>query len=175
MLIDPSGNRRRKGPWPGDPTRIVEYLVEACDPCEHADYAYLVNEILVSDFYTPRYFDSAPQSGIQYSFRGSIQAPHQVLPGGYLSWFDPLEGNWWQQSGKDDPVKLGPVASNVRSLREAIAGLRADGRKGTQLSAKVLEERVGQRRDQAKAARQARAKRLRASIQVRSKLSLKNT
>ena len=35
----------------------VHYLVEVCDPCEDGKCAYYINGVLVSDFYTPDYFD----------------------------------------------------------------------------------------------------------------------
>jgi hypothetical protein len=56
-----------------------------------------VNGILVSDFYTPHYFDPIAASGVRYSFTGAITQPRQVLRGGYLSWKDSVSGHWWQE------------------------------------------------------------------------------
>ena len=67
----------------------VNYLVEVCDPSEAAEHAYSCNGILVSDFYTPNYFDPVKAGGVRYSFTGAITEPLQVLLGGYLSWQDP--------------------------------------------------------------------------------------
>src|SRR5438876_8648288 len=50
MLVDPFGNRLIAGQSPMENQGRVEYLVEACDPCEHASFAYSVNGVLVSDF-----------------------------------------------------------------------------------------------------------------------------
>ena len=76
----------------------MEYLVEVCDPSEAAEFGYTVNDILVSDFYTPRFFDPAVDTQARYSFTGAITKPRQVLRGGYVSWHDPVSNHWWQQT-----------------------------------------------------------------------------
>jgi hypothetical protein len=96
MLADPWGRRLHGGQSVKPDQGRVEYLVEVCDPCETADVAYRINGLLVSDFYTPKYFDSVANPHVRYSFTGAISAPRQVLPGGYLSWHDPTTGHWWQ-------------------------------------------------------------------------------
>ena len=97
MLADPYGNRLVASDSinPKRPGR-VEYLVEVSDPSEDAKFAYSINGVLVSDFYTPRYFDPVESKGVQYSFTGSITKPRQVLQGGYLSWHDPIDDHWYQ-------------------------------------------------------------------------------
>src|SRR5262249_17382104 len=60
----------------------LEYLVEVCDRCEDESCAYLINDILVSDFYTPRYFDPTGLASVRYSFSGKITRPRQVLKNG---------------------------------------------------------------------------------------------
>ena len=97
MLGDPWGSRFMAGPSIKPDQGRVEYLVEVCDPCETAQVGYRVNGILVSDFYTPHYFDPVTSAGTRYGFTGALTAPRQVLPGGYLSWHDPTTGHWWQQ------------------------------------------------------------------------------
>ena len=57
----------------------------------------LFRSVLVSDFYTPNYFDPVKAPGVRYSFTGAITEPRTVLKGGYLSWQDPVSGNWWQE------------------------------------------------------------------------------
>lgn len=57
MLADPWGNRLVPGRSIKPNQGRVEYLVEVCDPSEAAQFAYTVNDVLVSDFYTPRFFD----------------------------------------------------------------------------------------------------------------------
>src|SRR6185436_13761839 len=74
----------------------VEFLVEVCDPSEDEQFAYHVNNILVSDFYTPHFFDPVKASGVRYSFTGAIDAPRKVLDGGYISWEDTATQHWFQ-------------------------------------------------------------------------------
>ena len=98
MLADPFGNRLVPGPSIKRGQGRVEYLVEVCDPSESAEFGYTVNDMLVSDFYTPRFFDPVHSSAIRYSFTDAIKRPRQVLRGGYLSWHDPKTDHWWQQT-----------------------------------------------------------------------------
>jgi hypothetical protein len=97
MLVDPFGNRLVAGDSPKPDQGRVEFLVEVCDPPEAAAFAYTVNGITVSDFYTPAYFDPIQAAGVRYSFTGAITEPRQVLQGGYLSWHDPVSDHWWQE------------------------------------------------------------------------------
>lgn len=89
MLIDPTGNRTVAGDSVHPDQTRVSYLVEACDPSEGAQFGYSVNSLLVSDFYTPAFFDPVQVDGVRYSYTGAITAPRQVLEDGYLSWYDP--------------------------------------------------------------------------------------
>src|SRR3954469_20866773 len=54
MLADPFGNRLVPGRSPKRGQGRVEFLLEVCDPSEAAEFGYTVNDILVSDFLTPR-------------------------------------------------------------------------------------------------------------------------
>lgn len=98
MLVDPFGNRMTAGQSPKAGQGRVEFLVEVCDPSEDTPYAYRVNGILVSDFYTPDYFDPVASPNVRYSFTGAIKAPRQVLKGGYISWHDPISDHWFQET-----------------------------------------------------------------------------
>jgi hypothetical protein len=97
MLADPFGRRVIPGKSPKAGQGRVEFLVEVCDPCEADAFAYTVNDILVSDFYTPRFFDPRRAHGVRYSFTGAITGPREILRGGYISWHDPISNHWWQQ------------------------------------------------------------------------------
>lgn len=97
MLVDPFGNKQVAGDSPKDDQGRVSFLVEVCDPSEAAEFAYSVNGVLVSDFYTPRFFDPVVASGVRYSFTDAVGEPRQVLRGGYLSWLDPQTSHWWQE------------------------------------------------------------------------------
>ena len=100
MVFDPLGNNMRTAPAielrggevHNAPGRF-RYLMEICDPCESADFAYKIGDVVVSDFCTPYYYDDvAVRRGRKYSFNGGITAPRQVPKGGYLSWFNPRIG-----------------------------------------------------------------------------------
>lgn len=95
MLVDPYGNKMKSGLSPNGKER-VHYLVEVCDPCEDSSCAYFINGFLVSDFYTPEYFNSAGNSSTKYSFKGSLTKPRQILKNGYLSWYSPKDKQWHQ-------------------------------------------------------------------------------
>lgn len=81
MLVDPFGDRLIAGPSPRPGQGRVEFLVEVCDPSEDDRFAYTVNDVLMSDFYTPRFFDPVRGAGLRYSFTGALTEPRQVLPG----------------------------------------------------------------------------------------------
>jgi hypothetical protein len=70
MLADPFGNRLVPGQSPKPGQGRVEFLVEVCDPSERARFGYTVNDVLMSDFYTPRFFDPVRVQSVRYSFTG---------------------------------------------------------------------------------------------------------
>jgi hypothetical protein len=117
MLVDPFGRRKVKGASPKPGQGEVIFLVEACDPSEA--YSYTVNGIRVSDFYTPNFFDPVTSASTRYSYMGVIREPRQVLPGGYISWFDPQSDAWWQMfvdnDGEREFTCPGKQASGVSS------------------------------------------------------------
>ena len=102
MLADPFGRRLKAGNLPDQAAQLglkgsrVRFLVEVCDPSEGGQFAYQINGVLVSDFYTPRYFDPVKAAGVQYSFTGMITAPRTVLDGGYISWQNLSTRHWMQ-------------------------------------------------------------------------------
>ena len=129
MLADPFGNRTVAGdpppqaPKPVSDFQRVLYLVETCDPPEDAQYGYHVNGVLVSDFITPHYYDPSGATGVQFSFRGHIKAPHEVLEAGYVSFGNPVDNHWYQivvQNSKVMLRDLGVLKTKGKSLRETI-------------------------------------------------------
>lgn len=129
MIADPFGDRLVAGRAPDAPKaakdqKRVEYLVEVCDPSEDAQHAYTVNDILVSDFYTPDFFDPVPASGVRYSFTGALRGPRRILKNGYLSWHNPVDDHWYQLRwfGTPSPVvtDLGVFGTSSMSTREWI-------------------------------------------------------
>jgi hypothetical protein len=138
MLADPFGNRTVAGsPPPQAPSPLsalsrVVYLVEVCDPCEDAQFAYGVNGQQLSDFITPHYYDPNGATGTRYSFRGNIQSPHTVLENGYVSFGNPITSEWYQlviSNGQAQVRDLGKLSRNGRSLRETIDDLVRSVRK----------------------------------------------
>jgi hypothetical protein len=103
MLADPFGNRLMVGQSPIAEQGRVEFLVEVCDPSEAPENGYSVNNLLVSDFYTPEYFNPVENAELRYSFTGRITKPRQVLQGGYLSWHELEKDHWWQAIWFDTP------------------------------------------------------------------------
>ncbi len=124
MLADPFGNRLVAGQSPAEGQGRVEFLVEVSDPSEASAYGYKVNGLLLSDFYTPHYFDAVEAPGVRYSFSGKITKPIDVLPGGYLSWHDPVSDEWfqWQYFDESTIVSLGKLTMQG-SLRATIERL----------------------------------------------------
>jgi hypothetical protein len=130
MLADPFGSRTIAGsPPPDAPDPVsgferVVYLVEVCDPCEDAQFAYTANGVTVSDFITPAYYNPTASAGIRYSFGGNIQGPHTVLDGGYVSFGNPVDNHWYQtivREGQPQLRDLGVIsATNGKSLRELV-------------------------------------------------------
>jgi hypothetical protein len=120
MLVDPSGTWTVAANSPHPDQGRVLVLVEICDPTQATQYGYTVNGIMLSDFYTPRYFDPVAATGVQYSFSGAITKPLQVLDGGYLSWWDPITTHMFQlfvNGAKKRLEELGPVPGGFETLR----------------------------------------------------------
>lgn len=121
MLADPFGNRIFAGNSIKKGQGRVEYLVEVCDPSEAPQFGYTVNGVLLSDFYTERFFDPVKSSGVRYSFTGAIRQPRQVLNGGYITWRDPVSTHVFQQfvqNGIKRIEDLGPLPSGFGSMRQ---------------------------------------------------------
>lgn len=129
LLVDPTGSRLYpsigielvNGEFKDQPETKFEYLVEICDPCEGADFAYMINGVAVSDFYTPHYFDPVTLPSVRYSFGGKITRPRQLLKGGYLSWRDPDGKSFRQARVFEGPeivtIPIPPEAMGKRPLR----------------------------------------------------------
>jgi hypothetical protein len=165
MLADPFGSKTIAGAPPSqapDPVSSLDrvlYLVEVADPCEDAQFAYQANGVLVSDFITPHYYDPGAASGVQYSFGGNIQEPHQVLEGGYVSFGNPVDNNWYQIVVKGGQVQLRDLgvldSTTGKSLREMIDHQVRVARKAERYRLKPLARAAGAGASPAPAARLA--------------------
>lgn len=112
MITDPLGNRMVTSRPVARHEHNVRFLVEVCDPCEDANFAYTIDGVLVSDFYTPAYFQAHRARGTRYDFTGHIEQPRQVLQGGYLSWLN-LDNNHLEQEVYFD------IQPEIRDLGDA--------------------------------------------------------
>lgn len=169
MLADPFGNRLVPGDSPKTDQGRVEFLVEVCDPSEASQFGYTVNGILVSDFYTPNYFDPVVAPGVRYSFKGFITEPRQVLNGGYLSWHDPGTDHWWQELvDQDETVSfrdLGILKTSDGSIRSQIDRLSASRTHSALSTGTISTGHIGLRLNAIAPATSARAQRLHIAIQ----------
>lgn len=78
------------------------YAFEMCDAVEDDQYAYVIDNVKVSDFVLPDYFQPRiPAKDGKYDFGGHLHQPvPAMLPGGYLSQFavgEPGHVNGWTQ------------------------------------------------------------------------------
>ncbi len=120
MLVDPFGNRMVTSGSVKEGQGRVNYLVEVCDPSEDDAFSYSVNGILLSDFYTPHYFDPVISPSIRYSFTGAITKPKQILKGGYLSWLDPATGKWWQATYFGTRLRVDDISGRMDMLEGSL-------------------------------------------------------
>ena len=124
MLIDPTGSATRSGRKMvvqggvlQDIEGTVDYILEACDPVEDESYAYEINGVKVSDFYTPRYFDDAKTGGVRYTYRDQLSRPREVGRNGYLSWHDPV-ADQLQQLRNFDAYTIVPLEPHAAAANE---------------------------------------------------------
>lgn len=165
MITDPFGSRSIPGASPRDGQGDVEFRGGVCDPCEHPDSAYLVNDVLVSDFCTPAFWE--PSSKGRRSFTGAVQEPYQLLPGGHLCWYDPATNTWWLRRLADGvltDIEVGMIDPEHGTVREFLCR-HSLHLQATKLSLEAFEARVGITRQRAMRASQSRAYWLRASLQ----------
>jgi len=164
MVTDPFGSRTFPGASPRHDQGEVEFSGGICDPCEHPDHAYLVNDVLVSDFCTPAYFD--PASKDRRSFTSAIKDAFEVLPGGHLCWYDPATNGWWIRRHDGTQLvddELGVAEPERGTVREFV-DRRALHLLSTKMTLEQFEARVGSRRQNSLRASQSRAYWLRASL-----------
>jgi hypothetical protein len=85
------------------------YAYEVCDACEDDSFGYQINNVLVSDFVYPAWFESfRTQGSTQFDRMNQIQNPLQLLAGGYIGVFSVSDGSGWQQQTAEK------IPTNVR-------------------------------------------------------------
>lgn len=166
MLADPYSSRLIGGDSVVGDGKRVEYLVEICDPCQDAAFGYQINGVLVSDFYTPNYFNASGTAGAQYDYLGKMPRPRTVLEGGYLSWRDPLTNHLFRAdmiSSQLFVFDLGVVPPTAVSLRSHVDAMPTPlNKKLIKQSAVKSPKRVGIRQQlNHRVASQMKAERLR--------------
>lgn len=124
LLVDPSGSRLRSGPLLEEAVELglaqhqVQYVVEICDPVADGQYGYQINGVLLSDFFTPSYYDPTPSPGVRYDFVGALSAPMKVVDNGCLSWLDPVTGDIMQlQNFMGPDLRLHPQVVDLSNSR----------------------------------------------------------
>ena len=143
MLVDPFGHRTAAGRSPKPGQGQVEFLVEACDPCEAPSLAYTIDGVLVSDFITPRFYDPRQTSGARYSFGGHIQ---RAAP-------DPQRRLHLVVGPEVQPHLAGDLARHARS---GVQGPRRGRLRLRSVAARVVDANTEHPRNRHRAARRRR-------------------
>jgi len=93
MLADPWIN------WcaMGNDSKI--YALEVCDAVESDDLGYKIDDVLVSDFVTPAWFE--PTEADRLDFKQHVTKELELARGGYISIYDPSSG-WTQINAKGE-------------------------------------------------------------------------
>ena len=80
-------------------TAGILYAYEVCDAREDDSLGYQIDNILLSDFVYPSWFESfRAEDSTQFDRMNKIQAPLQLLAGGYIGTFNVTSGRGWQQT-----------------------------------------------------------------------------
>ena len=116
MLVDPWGDRFTPAADvdPNHPDRQVFYLVEVCDPCETSSYG--IEGVQVSDFILPSFYEPAATRPVDFLNTLAGPLPERVPPNCYISWIDPADGRWHQQTA--DGVIVTADVTHGRNPRE---------------------------------------------------------
>jgi len=84
------------------------YAYEVCDACEDDSFGYKIDDILLSDFVYPSWFENFRAAGsTRFDQMNKIQKPLQLLTGGYIGVFNATSGSGWQQiTDEQHPTNL---------------------------------------------------------------------
>ncbi|NBA78212.1 hypothetical protein GOQ04_21820 [Emticicia sp. ODNR4P] len=83
MCIDPYGQRIVRGKDFEDSTKEVEFLVELADPIANPSIGYFVNDIFVTNFIYPSYFNVTHVAGTKYDHLGLLKKPLDLFDRSY--------------------------------------------------------------------------------------------
>ena len=83
-------------------TAGILYAYEVCDACEDDSLGYQIDNVLLSDFVYPSWFESFRTEGsTQFDRVNKIQNPFQLLVNGYIGIFHVASGSGWQQQTQE--------------------------------------------------------------------------
>jgi len=99
----------------------ILYAYEVCDACEADEFAYKIDNVLVSDFVYPSWFEDIIYDGIQYDHLKKIDKPFLLLEGGYISIYKINSGEGWTQ--------LNPPGARLEYKMRAKVGTRRERRR----------------------------------------------
>jgi len=107
------------------------YAYEVCDACEADNLAYKIDNVLVSDFVYPSWFEDfrAPNS-TQFDYGKHLTKPLQLAPDGYIGIFDITSGNGWTQLTAQE-MPHARIRAEVGTRRERRRTIRSHWMKST--------------------------------------------
>ncbi|MBB6003847.1 hypothetical protein [Arcicella rosea] len=83
MCINPFLENRLVGKDPEFADRTATFLVELGDPGNRLDIGYYINDVFVTDFIYPSYYNAIHVEGTKYDHLGLITKPYSIVDGGY--------------------------------------------------------------------------------------------
>ena len=102
----------------GDGTNTL-YAYEVCDACEADTFAYRIENVLVSDFVYPAWFESFQKAGsAQFDQMRHMTKPFQLLQGGYIGVYNIQRGSGWTQLTAQEGALTYRMRPPVGSRRE---------------------------------------------------------
>ena len=95
LLANPSANLTIFQPAGEKGARFFAY--EVCNACEAEEFSYEVEGVRLSDFVLPSWFESFREpERTKFDFCGHINAPYQILRGGYALFYGAQSNRGWQ-------------------------------------------------------------------------------
>jgi hypothetical protein len=94
----------------------IMYAYEVCDAVEADELGYDINDTLVSDFVTPKWFQVG-QKGLM-SHMASVKEALELAPGGYISYFRVPNHSGWEQKFAATAPAHGKMAAQLPKHRD---------------------------------------------------------
>jgi len=100
-------------------TAGILYAYEVCDACEDDSLGYQIDNVLLSDFVYPAWFESfRTEASTQFDRMSKIQNPFQLLVNGYIGVFTVNSGSGWTQQTEQKRATNSLNRGAVGSRRE---------------------------------------------------------